>query len=368
LKISQNSTDLLINKRTKTMQYEVDYIPVGEGEKSGDAICLRYGNLIGQRSEQTIIVIDGGDKVAGEAIVAHIQTYYNTSDVDYVVSTHPDGDHASGLCVVLEKLKVGMLLMHRPWEHASDIKDSFSDGRWTIRGLGEKIEKSLKHASELETIATRKGINVVEPFQGVATADGSIRFLGPSVEFYQDMLAHFRSTPVPKIENGLLGTFFQKAEDVVRMIEDRLDIDLLNDDEDTTSAENNTSTILLLTLGEHRLLFTGDAGKTALLSAISYADSLNIPLTGLQFLGVPHHGSKRNLNTKILKRINGSMAFISASGENKKHPSKKVTNALTKHGAKVYVNRKAPLCYPYNAPVRNWQSAAPEPFHSQVEE
>lgn len=350
------------------MQYEIDYIPVGEGEKSGDAICLRYGNLTGPRSEQTVIVIDGGDKKAGETMVAHIKEYYKTDNVDYVVSTHPDGDHASGLCVILEELKVGALLMHRPWEHAADIKDSFSDGRWTARGLGEKIEKSLKHACELETIATRKGITIVEPFQGVGTQDGLIRFLGPSKEFYQDMLAHFRSTPTPKVENGLLGALFQKAEDVVRLIEDNLGIDILNDDEDTTSAENNTSAILLLTLGEHRLLFTGDAGKTALLGAIAHADSLSIPLTGLQFLDVPHHGSRRNLNTKILKRMNGSTAFISASGENKKHPSKRVTNALAKHGARVFVNRKFALHHHHNAPARNWGPATVEPFHSQVEE
>ncbi|MES2471068.1 MAG: MBL fold metallo-hydrolase [Patescibacteria group bacterium] len=350
------------------MQYEIDYIPVGEGEKSGDAICLRYGNLIGPRSEQTIIVIDGGDKKAGEAMVAHIKEYYKTDSVNYVVSTHPDGDHASGLCVVLEELKVGVLLMHRPWEHAADIRDSFSDGRWTARGLSEKIEKSLKHACELETIAVRKGITIVEPFQGVGTQDGSIRFLGPSMEFYQDMLTHFRSTPTAKVENGLLGALFQKAEDVVRLIGDNLGIDMLNDDEDTTSAENNTSAILLLTLGERRLLFTGDAGKTALLSTLAHADSINIPLTGLQFFDVPHHGSRRNLNTKILKRMNGTTAFVSASGENKKHPSKRVTNALVKHGARVFVNRKSTLHHHHNAPTRNWGPATVEPFHSQVEE
>jgi beta-lactamase superfamily II metal-dependent hydrolase len=350
------------------MQYEIDYIPVGEGEKSGDAICLRYGNLAGQRSEQTVIVIDGGDKKAGEALVNHIKKYYKTDSVDYVLSTHPDGDHASGLCVVLESLKVSMLLMHRPWEHAADIKDAFSDGRWTARGLGEKIEKSLKHACELETIATRKGIKIVEPFQGIATQDGSIRFLGPSKEFYQEMLAHFRSTPTAKVENGLIGAILQKAEEVVRTIEDKLDIDLLNDDDDTTSAENNTSTILLLTLGDHRILFTGDAGKTALLHAADHADSLSLSLTGLQFFDVPHHGSRRNLNSKILKRMNGSTAFISASGENKKHPSKRVTNALQKHGARVFVNRKFALLHHNNGINRGWGSATAEQFHPQVEE
>ena len=42
------------------MGLEIDFLSVGEGEKSGDAIALRYGNLFGPRSEQTVLVIDGG--------------------------------------------------------------------------------------------------------------------------------------------------------------------------------------------------------------------------------------------------------------------------------------------------------------------
>ncbi|MBP7898483.1 MBL fold metallo-hydrolase [Candidatus Gracilibacteria bacterium] len=357
------------------MPYEIDYLPVGEGEKSGDAICLRFGNIAGPRSEQTIMVIDGGDKTSGEALVAHIRQYYGIgndgyNDVDYVISTHPDGDHASGLCTVLENLKVGTLLMHRPWDYAGDIKDAFSDGRWTVRGLGEKIEKSLKHANELEAIATRKGIKIIEPFQGIGTADGTIRFLGPSKEFYQQMVTAFRGVPAAKVETGLLSTIFRKAEEAIRLIEDRWDLDLLNDDDDTTSAENNTSTILLLTIGTRRILFTADAGKTALLNAIAYAESLNISLVGLELLQVPHHGSRRNLNSKILKKMNGQVAHISASGENKKHPSKRVTNALKKHGAqKITVNRKQSVLHHFQANHRGWTGIIPdEPFHDNVEE
>lgn len=349
------------------MNYEIDYLPVGEGEKSGDAICLRFGNLTGERNEQTVIVIDGGDKKSGESIVSHIKECYKTDSIDYVISTHPDSDHASGLCIVLEELNVNTLLMHRPWEHAADIKDAFSDGRWTARGLGEKIEKSLKHANALEVIAIRKKIEIVEPFEGVATSDGSIRFLGPSKDFYQEMLTHFRSTPTPKEGSGLMAPLFKVATEVINLIEDSLDIDILTSDEDSTSAENNTSTILLLTIGESRLLFTGDAGKTALLKAIDHADSLNINLAGMTFLDVPHHGSRRNINSKILKKINASTAFISASGENKKHPSKRVTNALKKFGSKVFVNRKNPIMY-HSGSVRGWGPAIPEPFHNQVEE
>lgn len=349
------------------MQYEIDYIPVGEGEKSGDAICLRFGNLQGARNEQTVIVIDGGDKKSGETLVAHVRDYYGTTNVDYVVSTHPDADHASGLSTVLEELNVEMLLMHRPWNHAADIKDAFSDGRWTARGLEENIEKSLTHVNELETLAIKKGVKIIEPFQGIKTTDGSIHFLGPSKEFYQEMLSQFRSTPKPKIENSLIGTILQKTTDAVRFIEDTFDIDLLNDDEDSTSPENNTSAILLLTLGSDKFLFTGDAGKTALLASIDYANGNAISLIGMRFFDVPHHGSRRNLNSKILKKMNATTAFISATGKNEKHPSKRVTNALKKHGATVYVNKQEILLH-HEGSTRGWGAAPSEPFHSKVEE
>lgn len=349
------------------MAYEIDYLPVGEGQRSGDAISVRYGNLHGTRAEQTVIVIDGGDKASGEAMVEHIVNHYGTDYVDYVVSTHPDSDHTSGLAVVMEKLKVGTLLMHRPWEHVADIKESFKDERWTDRGISEKVEKALKHACDLEAIAERKGTKIVEPFQGVKDGSETIHILGPSEAYYEELLTHFRSTPDAK--DGLLQTIVTKTEDVIRYVEDALGIDLLNDDEDTTSAENNSSVILLLRIDGHRLLFTGDAGKTSLLNAIAYAESQNISLVDVEFLGVPHHGSRRNMSSKILKKIVPKTAYVSATGENPKHPSKKVTNALKKVNAKVVVIRKTHTLYHHQGNLRGWTGfAIEEQFYCQVEE
>ena len=47
------------------MGFEVDFLPVGEGEKSGDAIAIRCGNLNGSRNEQFVMVIDGGTLDSG---------------------------------------------------------------------------------------------------------------------------------------------------------------------------------------------------------------------------------------------------------------------------------------------------------------
>ncbi len=126
------------------MGYEIDFLPVGDGSKSGDAIAIRYGNLYGSRSEQTVIVIDGGTKVSGQKLVEHIRNYYGTNVVDLVVCTHPDGDHASGLSVVLEELTVKRLWMHRPWEYSSTIRDAISDGRATDNSLAETLSESIQ--------------------------------------------------------------------------------------------------------------------------------------------------------------------------------------------------------------------------------
>lgn len=47
---------------------------------------------------------------------------------------------------------------------------------------------------------------------------------------------------------------------------------------------------------------------------------------------------KRNLSSKVLSKIKASTAFISAAKNSPKHPAKKVTNALKKHGTKVLLN------------------------------
>lgn len=48
------------------MGYELDLLPVGNGEKSGDAILLRFGDLYRGKSSQCVIVIDGGYKCTAE--------------------------------------------------------------------------------------------------------------------------------------------------------------------------------------------------------------------------------------------------------------------------------------------------------------
>jgi glyoxylase-like metal-dependent hydrolase (beta-lactamase superfamily II) len=96
------------------MAFEIDFMPVGEGEKSGDAIAMRFGNICANPPQQTVVVIDGGTKDSGAALVEHIESFYKTTTVGAILCTHSDGDHASGLTEVIESCKVGRLALHLP--------------------------------------------------------------------------------------------------------------------------------------------------------------------------------------------------------------------------------------------------------------
>lgn len=57
------------------MGYEVDILGIGDKSSSGDAIALRYGDLHGEHSQQTVIVIDGGYMVNGQKLVNRIKSH-----------------------------------------------------------------------------------------------------------------------------------------------------------------------------------------------------------------------------------------------------------------------------------------------------
>jgi len=360
------------------MAYEVDFMAVGDGEKSGDAIAVRFGNLAGPRAQQKVFVIDGGNKESGESLVDHVQKYYGTTRVDAVISTHPDADHSSGLTVVLEELEVGSLYMHQPWNHAEDIRHLFDDDRVTPSGLEERAWRALENARELEKLANDKHIPIVEPF-----SDTVPQVLSPSKDFYQQQLANFRCMPEPARQarlRAIMEAVFGAVKVTKRTAETWFTETLTEPEPDATSGENNSSVVLLLDLAGQRFLFTADAGVPALTAAADRAAALNIDLKTVKYLQVPHHGSKHNVGPAILDRILGpklsqdsptKVAFVSASKDGgPKHPAEKVINAFQRRGAKVFATQGNGLSQ-YSPDVSRrvgWSDATKLPFYGEVDE
>lgn len=353
------------------LAFELDFHPVGIGTKSGDAITIRYGRINATTmtyTSQKVIVIDGGTLESGAKIVEHIRQVYKTDVVDLVINTHPDNDHCSGLRDVMNNLVVKELWLHTPWNFSKDFIELFKDGRITSNSLKERLKEGLNIAHELEQIAKNKKIPVKQPFAGLKYDNAILQIIGPSENYYTELIANFRSTPEPIAENAI-SKAFSGVKDAIKWIAESINIETL-DETGETSAENNSSAVVLFTYDNSKVLFTGDTGVPALSKAIDFAKNKGIDAVTLSVFQVPHHGSKRNISPSILSQINCKTAYIScSSGGEPKHPSKKVTNALLRRNITPYSTKGNILCHRHNAPMRNgYINATQIPFYNQVEE
>ncbi len=309
-------------------------------------------------------------------MVTHIKKYYGTEYIDVVVSTHPDADHAKGLTVVLEQMQVGQLWMHRPWNHIEDAAKMFQDCRVTDKSVRESLRRSLETARDLEKIANRRNIPIVEPFSGLTDRTGHILVVGPSEKFYANLLSQFRGTPEAIPTPGLLARVIQPVTELAKTIAEAWNIETLTN-EGQTSAENDSSAIILVRTGDQDfLLFTGDSGIPALTGATEYLMSRGFDFNKLRFVQVPHHGSHHNVGPAILDRLIGTKlpteahlrtALVSVAKDADKHPSKKVTNAFKRRGATVHATQGTIKLH-HRGSSRGWAASTPLPFYEQVEE
>jgi beta-lactamase superfamily II metal-dependent hydrolase len=355
------------------MGIEIDFLPVGNESSGGDAIAFRYGNLHGARAEQVVVIVDGGYKESGEELVSHLREHFDTNVVDIVISTHPDQDHASGLTVVLEEMEVGVLWMHLPWNHSDELSE-LGKANFKSEKFSEKVEASLQSVKSLEEIASSKNIPIVEPFTGLATDDGVVRILGPSVAYYEELLGEMAEGQ--SLVSKILGTLAETVDKVAqKLLPESLYKETLTDTGET-HPRNNTSAITLVHADDRTALLTGDAGAPALNGALDEMESLGIE-GEFNVVQIPHHGSRRNVGPTVLDRLLGDVtetrrgaAYVSAPKENpeNEHPSKKVTNAFRRRGYHVYATQGDGKLHHHDAPDRpGWATATALPFYEQVE-
>jgi beta-lactamase superfamily II metal-dependent hydrolase len=364
------------------MAYEIDFLPVGDGG-SGDAIAMRFWDVGANPPQQTVVVIDGGTKESGAALVEHLGIHYKTTTVNGAICTHSDADHASGLIEVLENCKVERLLMHLPWTHFADLDKFLTEETITTDKLKQHFKKSLDGARALEALARKKRIQIYEPFSDTVASNDSFSILGPSKKFYEDLLQSFRCVPESFAKPPELVRKAVEAvtEAIAKWVEEKWHIETLADPkENDCSAENNSSVILLFKDGNEKFLFTSDAGVPALTEAVNFAASKGIDLKTVNALQVPHHGSKHNVGPTILDQILGprtlqpqptKSAIVSASkGGEPKHPSRRVVNAFMRRQSRVFPTQGRTIChYGNGAPIRKgWSPLTPLNFFNEVEE
>ena len=355
----------------KTDKYHIRFCQVGNASKGGDAIVIE---LFDENDDPHIAIIDGGYKENGEAIIGYLVDKYGSNGkvvkVDYVINTHPDLDHISGLKPILEsdKLSICYLIFNRPWRDAGLNKGWFTDGRITKDSLANRIRDSFSIADDLEEIALKRKIKIYQCKTGLSLWKGILFSLGPSEALYKKQLLISDKTPESFLSS------YNKPYQPTQLGEE--DYDARNGEiewmaEEQTSEINQTSVILALVLGDFKVLFTGDAGKEALNDALNYWEAIGYKASDFSIVQLPHHGSRKNIDPVILQRLNASEYIISCppKGMQEGHPSRRLINKILElnPNAEIYTTSDCGSFNLHRGVNTNYEAQQPQQVYSKMD-
>lgn len=349
------------------MAFSVEFLPVGDSD--GDAILIQYGT----ENSWYLNIVDGGYASIGEKVVEHIHEHYGRDiNINNMVVSHADNDHAAGLIEVFKNFRVGTLWMNRPWLYANEVIDQFH-GNWTVEGWIKHVRGTHDYLVELEDLARARGMEPQEVFQGAQI--GPCYVLAPSRSRYISLIPNLDKTPPPYKSDATPRSIFETARSLLDRIKETLQIETLDANPPATSASNETSVVQLAVYGSHKVLLTADAGPAALTEAANYAHLLGM-LSAPNLVQIPHQGSRRNVTPAVLNawfgQPNGGAserghAYVMVGAQKPDHPRKKVKNAFIRRGYPVYVGRTGWMRMSWGWPKRG-VSITPEPFSYDVED
>ncbi len=369
------------------MNCEIEFLPVGDGSKAGDAIIVRYGEAYAWE----LLVIDGGSRESGDRLVNHVRSVFgSTAVVAHAVVTHPDIDHASGMRDVLEGLPVRNLWLHQPWAFAAAARPYFADKRLTDQGLAQALRGEYDVLVDLVATAEAKNIVVQQPFAGATI--GPFRVVSPYQGMYPYFMPQFDRTPEPD-QKALeaAGVWIGKPPSPLSRLLEKAVAKVQNwvpetwaherlKDGGKTSATNETSVVLYGDFGpSSRVLLTGDSGWWGLTMAMTFAQDNALALGDFALVQIPHHGSRRNVGPTTLNALIGPIkpegvpahaaAFVSAPKDDTTHPRKMVVNAFIRRGYRVAATQgKSIVHYGGFPPRQGYGPLQTLSFATQVED
>ncbi len=232
----------------------------------GDAILITYGT--------TQILTDGGPDNSVLTCLGHYMPFWD-HEIELVISTHPDADHATGLIDVLQAYEVDKVLIN-------------------------PIDSGTPVYQALVSEVGGRGVSVINPTSGMELGLGLIYLdiLSPTQEMYTFL-------PV-EIEGSNLAKYKVSEE------------------------TNLYSIVYKLSFKNFSGLFPGDIQSET--SDKLAAESV---LRDVEYIKIPHHGSVNGLTENLLKTLVPKIAFISVGENSWGHPRMEILEMLIKYNVKT---------------------------------
>lgn len=327
--------------------YQIDMIDVG----AADAFIIHY---VAQDDLWYNVLVDAGNYSNGETIAKNFKEWYPGEYIDLAIVTHPDKDHFGGFIKLIEMMdahdknavEIKKFWINDPGNGHIDKDEVMwitKQGTVNVKArsvydLDEKGEKNL-----MEMILSHPTISYEEKFAQPGIPDGKGYFvpkadtifpnffvLGPTKTYYEELLPNFRNDELNFFSKEGDSGYNEKSD--LETKEESLS-KTLDDAKEDTSTHNRSSIIFIFEpIQGKKYLFTGDAGIESFTRM--YKSSLDYT-QNVQWLKLPHHGSKHNLNNRLLKHFNPRVAYVSTK-QYEKWLNKCVVNALKKLGTDIY--------------------------------
>jgi len=335
------------------MDFVIDFISVG----NADAIIV-WEKKDGQ---DIIIFVDGGKTGNGKDVIEHYNNFIKpniNNPVLIIVNSHPHADHINGLLEIVEHFEnqISYAIYNDPLKHIStereqEILDHYDEDP-DINHLYEVFEKVKK----LNDLCSKYSIKRIDAFSDLDYG-GLFQILSPSRAFYKEKVDFFTN-----VANLKQNDYTKKGGAEVNEEVEGLKPCEIVDEKNDASPENLTSSIIEFTSSNgKKYLLTGDCG----VDSFNSAEENGFTLNGYEAVQLPHHGSRRNVNSTWLYKLSPEFFVASADGS-KKHPRKAVISCIKKNieGCKVYsTHRGGTLSISSNKsvfPTRGgWSPAAP---------
>lgn len=232
----------------------------------GDAILITYG--------KTQILTDGGpDKSVLSCLGKHVPFW--DREIELIISSHPDADHATGLTAVAKNYEVDGILIN-PIDPGTSVY--------------EVLKKEVGS----------RGIPVINPVDGMKLGVGLIYLdiFNPSEELYSRLIVKNTGDKMAKYQ--ILGV------------------------------TNLYSIVYKLSFKNFTGLFLGDIPPE-----VSDNLAAGQPVGPVNYIKIPHHGSVNGLTENLLKVVIPKIAVISVGKNSWSFPRPEILNMLGKYGVKI---------------------------------
>ena len=320
------------------MYYEYHILAVGDA----DAMVINYQDDDQQWHTAVVDAGNVGDGLKLKRFIKHTEGPTGIKKViDYAFCTHPDRDHKGGFFDLFDDhwVKIENFCILCP-----DVAGSNDPRIKTVDNPAELVaaakavynhptDKTRNLLDEITTHSNYYAWNYGEDIPGIP-----LMIIGPHYDYFTDTAFDMASDFAELTDEERPDTYAEDdlpSEDTAKSV---------MDETKEESATNKSSMILLFHPQGRNFLLAGDACSASINQAL-----IDYPEIKGSTLKVPHHGSKHNLTTELIKDLNPSQSVISCKGS-KKHPNPAIVHYLSKYG-KVFATSKSGVLTYYSVKV-----------------